>query len=124
MKELKIKKCLKCGNVVAYLDDNGGNLVCCNEPMIEIKANTVDASYEKHIPNYEINGDKVKVYINHVMEEGHYIEWIMIKTDSKTTIFYFKPGDEPVCEVPYSSNMLIYSYCNLHGLWSKNIQED
>ena len=85
MKELKIKKCLTCGNIVAFLDDKGGKLVCCNEPMIEVKANTVDASFEKHIPNYEINGDKIKVYVNHVMEPEHYIEWIMIKTEKETS---------------------------------------
>jgi superoxide reductase len=50
MKEVKIYKCNVCGNIVLKLENESENLVCCNLPMILLKANSTDASVEKHVP--------------------------------------------------------------------------
>ena len=49
----------------------------------EVKVRSVDASVEKHVPQIEINGNKVTITVGsviHPMEEKHYIEFIEIET--------------------------------------------
>ena len=43
-------KCNVCENMVALIKKGVGELVCCGQPMVELKGNTTEASYEKHIP--------------------------------------------------------------------------
>ena len=75
MKELMLKKCNSCGAIVKVLEECHCpcDIMCCEEKMQEIKANSVDASFEKHVPSYEISDGKIKVTVNHVMEEDHYL---------------------------------------------------
>lgn len=84
----------------------------------ELRVNDVDASFEKHVPQYEIENDKVSVFVNHVMEEDHYIEWIMVDYGDEQIIKHFLPGDEPKIIVSYREGMKAYSYCNKHSLWA------
>ena len=107
---LKIVKC-KNGNISIVLKE----VEDVSEK--EIKCNSVDASFEKHVPQYSINGDKIEVFVNHVMEEDHYIEWIMVDYGDSYFIKEFKPGDTPKVEVDYKIGMKAYSYCNKHSLW-------
>ncbi len=87
----------------------------------EIVANSVDAAIEKHVPQYEIDGDKIVVSVNHVMEEDHYIEWIMIEYNDSDMTKYFKSGDKAEVEAKYVAGMKLYAYCNKHGLWMKEV---
>ena len=124
-KELKIKKCLKCGALVKVLEDctcENCGIKCCGEEMKELVPNSVDAAVEKHVPTYEVKDGKIFVKVNHVMEEDHYIEWISIVFDGKETITYFKPGDEPITHCKYVPSSTIYAYCNTHGLWKKEVE--
>lgn len=122
MKELKLKRCKNCGALVKVLEEGSGNYICCGEPMEEVKANSVDASFEKHVPTYEKVKDNIHIKVNHVMDEDHYIEWILVKTEKETNEFFFKPGDVCEIQVPYTGKALVYSYCNLHGLWKKEVE--
>ena len=45
--------CEHCGNIIAFIKDNGAPVSCCGEKMKEIIPGTVDASFEKHIPVFE-----------------------------------------------------------------------
>ncbi len=87
-----------------------------------IKSNSVDAAFEKHVPVVEKKDTKVTVVVNHVMEEDHYIEWIMVDYGDMQIIKHFKPGDEPKMEVDYREGMKAYSYCNKHGLWVNELK--
>ncbi len=87
----------------------------------EIKANSVDAAVEKHVPQYKIEGDKVVVSVNHVMDDDHYIEWIMAEYSNSDTTRYFKPGETATFEVMYVPGMKLYAYCNKHGLWTSDV---
>ena len=52
---------------------------------IELKANSVDAAVEKHVPVYEIVGDKINVTVGstvHPMSDEHYIMWIAYVSDN------------------------------------------
>ncbi len=104
---------------------NNGNIMGVLKEVSDVSdkilsANSVDASFEKHIPNYEIIGDEVKLYVSHVMEEDHYIEWIMADYGDKEIIKHLKPHEEPMVVVPYQEGMKAYSYCNKHSLWLKD----
>ena len=80
----------------------------------------VDAAFEKHIPNYEIVGDNIVVTVNHVMDDDHFIEWVAFVGENKEEFVYFKPEEEINVKFKNSKGK-IYSYCNKHGLWIKEI---
>lgn len=120
---MKFYRCSVCGKIIAMVKDSGAETICCGKPMEMLAAGSVDASKEKHVPVYEIKGNKVFVVVGateHPMTEEHYIEWVALETKlgnqrkllSKTgepkTCFSLCEGDEVVA---------VYAYCNLHGLW-------
>ena len=122
MTELKqIYKCNICGNIVEVLHAGDGQLVCCNQPMQFLKANTVDAATEKHVPVIEKTEKGVKVKVGsvpHPMEEMHYIEWVEIIVDGRAYRKFLNPGDAPEVEFEVTAeNITAREYCNLHGLW-------
>lgn len=125
MAEVKFFICKHCGNLVGLIHEGGGQLVCCDDPMTELKANTTDAAQEKHVPVVEISGNTVTVKVGsvtHPMEEKHFIQWIYIQTEQGGQRKAFKPGDKPeaVFELTAGDKFVAaYEYCNLHGLWKK-----
>ena len=125
MKELKIKKCLKCGAIVKVIEDckcENCGIMCCGEQMKELVPNSVDAAVEKHVPTYEVKDGKIFVKVNHVMEEDHFIEWVSIVFEGKEVTTYFKPGEEAVAHCKYVPGSTIYAYCNKHGLWKTEVK--
>ncbi len=124
MKNLIIKKCSKCGALIKIITDchcENCEIVCCNEKMIEVKANSQDASHEKHIPTYEIKDGKIIVQVNHVMDSDHYIEWIGFVTENGEEYIYLNPNEEAVATFNEAKGTL-YSYCNKHGLWMEEVK--
>ena len=96
--EFKIKTCTKCGATIEVLKDctcNDCGIKCCGQEMVEMKPNSVDASFEKHVPNYEIIGNFIVAEVNHVMEDDHYIEYLALSSDNITAKKYFKAGVTP-----------------------------
>lgn len=124
-KELVIKKCKNCGALVKVIKDcncKDCGIKCCGEAMEKVAPNSVDAAVEKHVPNIEVNGCKIKVTVNHVMEEEHFIEWVSIVTGERECTQYFKPGEEATAEFKYVPGAKVYAYCNKHGLWLKEVE--
>jgi len=122
-KRFEIYKCEVCGNIVEMLHEGVGEMICCNEPMKNYIANTVDAAKEKHVPVIQRVADGFKVMIGsvaHPMEEKHYIEWIEFVADGKAYRQFLKPGDKPEATFCVkATNITAREYCNLHGLWKK-----
>jgi len=116
---LEVYKCNLCGNIVEVLHAGPGELVCCGQPMVCMKENTVDAAKEKHVPVIEKidGGVKVKVgSVAHPMEEKHYIEWIEIIADGKAYRQFLAPGQTPEATfMVTATNITAREYCNL--LW-------
>ena len=84
MKEVKFRKCAKCGAIVEVLEnDNNSTFICCGEPMEDMVPNSVDASVERHVPDIHIEDETMIIQVNHVMEENHYIKWIMVVTEKE-----------------------------------------
>ncbi len=124
-KELVIKKCLKCGALIEIINDcncEECGIMCCGEKMMEIKPNSIDASFEKHVPTYEKVEDEIFVKVNHVMEKEHYIEWIAMVTDTSVYKVKLCPEQNAECRFKYIPNSKLYAYCNKHGLWSNDIK--
>ena len=121
--ELKFYECENCGQIIAKVKDTGVNVMCCGKPMKEIVAGTVEASKEKHIPVYSVEGGKVTVRVgsvDHPMLPEHYIEWIALQTDKGNQRKALTPGSMPeaVFMISEGENVqAVYAYCNLHGLW-------
>ncbi len=119
--ELIIKKCMKCGTIISFRNEGCSDITCCNETMQILIPNSTDAAFEKHVPTYTVEGDSLKVSVNHVMDNDHYIEWICLKTDEKEEYVNFKPGKVAVTVFPNVPSGMLYAYCNKHGLWSTEI---
>ena len=51
--------CKHCGNLIAMVKDTGVPVVCCGEKMHELIPGTTDASVEKHVPVYTVEGSTV-----------------------------------------------------------------
>ena len=124
---MKIKKCLECGALVRVLNDctcDNCGITCCDKEMIELTAGDSDGAIEKHMPTYEVKDGEIYVTVDHVMDDDHFIQWISIVHPEweKEKITYFKPGDEITAHVKYRPGSKIYSYCNKHGLWFKEVE--
>lgn len=124
----KTYKCSVCGNVVALNHESNGQLSCCNKNMTLLNTNYDDsATSEKHIPilekikenTYEITVGKIE----HPMTSEHYIEYIEVITDKKERLtFFLNNNDKPkIIFTTLNKIISVKSYCNLHGVWGKNL---
>lgn len=129
MKELNLYYCETCKNLVEVLNNNPTlKLQCCGKDMKKIEANTTDGATEKHMPVINIEDNSLFIQVGevmHPMSEEHYISCIYVVDDlgnyEKITL---TPSDNPEVSVDFNENakkLNIYSYCNLHGLWKKEI---
>ncbi|MGI6325445.1 MAG: desulfoferrodoxin [Saccharofermentanales bacterium] len=113
--------CSICKNLVELVEDGGGELICCGQPMELLTANTTDAATEKHLPVGERQGNKLHVKVSsvaHPMLEAHYIQWILVAQGAKTQRVDLEPEQAPEADFIVDDGPLsIYEYCNLHGLW-------
>ncbi|MCR5272719.1 MAG: desulfoferrodoxin Dfx [Lachnospiraceae bacterium] len=125
---MRFFKCNKCGNFITFLTEKSGcTPMCCGEEMVELTANTTDGALEKHVPAVEVSGNTVCIKVGeveHPMLDNHYIQFVILETDKGYMKKDLKPGETPavsfVCaegEKPVAA----YEYCNLHGLWKKEI---
>lgn len=115
--------CKHCGNIIAMVKSSGVPIMCCGEKMSEIVPGTMDASKEKHVPVYTIEGNTVNVAVGsvlHPMQPEHYIEWVSLQTRSGNQRKQLEPNDEPKVSFAITDGdevVAVYAYCNLHGLW-------
>ena len=123
--EIKYFKCPICGNVIEVVNGDIQRIKCCSKTPELLIANTIDASLEKHVPVYEIDNNEIVVKVGdiiHPMEEKHYIMWVSLVTNDRVIHVELKPGNEPIVRFPYVKGSIIYEYCNLHGLWKKEVE--
>ena len=124
---MKFYKCETCGNIITKLNDSGVPVVCCGKPMTELVPGATDGAFEKHVPAVTVDGSKVTVQVGeveHPMMEEHFIQFIVLETEGGFQKKALKPGDKPVAEFIVADGdkpKAAYEYCNLHGLWVKEI---
>ena len=121
--EQKFYICSHCGNIIAKVKDVGVPVMCCGQKMTEIIPGTTEASHEKHIPVYQVDGNIVTVRagsVDHPMTAEHLIEWVSLQTKQGNQRKILAPGQEPVVRFALCEGdevEAVYAYCNLHGLW-------
>ncbi|NLP44653.1 MAG: desulfoferrodoxin [Peptococcaceae bacterium] len=127
MTELRdLYKCQICGNVVEIVHPGAPALVCCGQPMEKLIVKTEDKGQEKHVPVIEATEDGVLVKVGsveHPMEEKHYIKFIEILTDSQVLRAELNIDQKPEAffQVKPEKVLAAREYCNLHGLWQKDM---
>ncbi len=124
---MKFYRCEHCGNIITKLKDSGVPVVCCGEPMKELVPCSTDAATEKHVPTVTVDGNKVTVVVGeveHPMLPEHFIQWICLETDKGCMMKKLEAGAKPCAEFILADGekaVAAYEYCNLHGLWVKEI---
>ncbi|MCD8361081.1 MAG: desulfoferrodoxin [Acidaminococcaceae bacterium] len=128
MGEKKFYICKHCGNMIGMIQSSGVNVVCCGDPMTELKPNTVEASQEKHLPVVTIEGNIVKVKVGsveHPMTEEQHIARIYLETEQGGQRKKLAVGSKPEAEFALAGGdkvIGVYEYCNLHGLWLTKVE--
>ena len=121
--EQKFFICEHCGNIVAMVKSSGVPIICCGQKMTEIIPGTTDASVEKHVPVWKVEGNLVTVTVGsveHPMLPEHYIEWVSLQTKQGNQRKALQPGQAPTVSFALCEGdevVAAYEYCNLHGLW-------
>lgn len=119
---MKIYKCENCGKIIVNLGENEGTL-----NKTELIPGSVDAAQEKHVPVVKVDGNTVTVKVGEVTHPSlpeHHIEWILLETVKGYQIKYLEAGDVPEASFVVFGDepVAAYEYCNLHGLWKKDIR--
>ncbi len=118
---MKIYKCDNCGKLLLNIGEKNGSL-----NKTEVIPGSVDAASEKHVPVVAEKDGVYVVAVGEVMHPAlaeHYIGWIALETEKGFQIKYITPGDKPeaVFTVAEDKAVAAYAYCNLHGLWKKEL---
>ena len=119
--------CRHCGNLIGLIHDAGVPMMCCGQKMDEIVPGTTDAAQEKHVPVISVDGNTVTVEVGsveHPMLEEHYIQWIYLQTENGGQRISLHPNEAPEAtfSIEHDAPVAVFEYCNLHGLWKKEIQ--
>ena len=61
MCETKFYICEHCGNLIGMIHNAGVPVMCCGQKMTKLEPGVVEASAEKHIPVYALDGNTVTV---------------------------------------------------------------
>ena len=124
---VKFYKCPHCGNVIVKHVDSGVVPFCCGEVMKELNPKAQDGAVEKHIPVVtKVDDCTLKIEVGsvpHPMTPEHHIAFIYVETENGGQIVNLDPAKPAaaefcVCKTPVTA---VYEYCNLHGLWVKEM---
>ncbi len=124
---MEFYRCEHCGNIVIKVSDAGVPVVCCGQPMKKLEPGATDGAFEKHVPAVTVEGSKVTVQVGeveHPMLPEHFIQWIVLETAQGYQVKKLNAGDKPTAEFIVAEGdkaVAAYEYCNLHGLWVKEI---
>ena len=125
---MKFYKCSNCQNIFLKVTNQDTDASCCRKVMEELVANSVEASQEKHIPAVRYEGGRLFVQVGevlHPMLPEHHIVFIAVEIGDLVLRKTLTIGDEPkaIFEVGnYHGDVTIYEYCNIHGLWKKELK--
>ncbi len=126
MKKLRFFRCQHCGNIIVKIVDSKVPVMCCGEIMKELTPNTTDAAQEKHVPVVSVKNGMVNVKVGsvpHPMQAEHYITFVVLELENGYQIKYLNPNEAPEANFSVGDDnvVAVYEYCNLHGLWVKEL---
>ena len=118
-------KCIHCGNVVMKVVDMGVDIECCGDTMHPLKANTEEASVEKHLPVVtRIDESRIRVDVGsepHPMSSEHHIAFIYVETAHGGIRIDLNDKPGAIVCLCHDKPIAVYAYCNLHGLWKTKV---
>jgi len=117
----EIFKCGSCG-MIAEILSQGHAAECDCGSREKLGENTVDASWEKHLPVITQTAAGILVAVGsspHPMTPEHFIEWIEVIDGNYLFRCHLAPGDAPqaVFPIPLRPGLTARAFCNIHGLW-------
>ena len=121
--ELKLFKCMHCGNLIEMVEDHGVPVICCGEPMKLLRAGETDGAAEKHVPVVKTEDGKIVANVGavtHPMTEEHHIAFLILVTDKgvyRRDLPHTGAPEAVFCVADDETPEAVYEYCNLHGLW-------
>ena len=123
---MKFYKCSKCSGILFKLKSSNNKISCCNEEIQEVSVNNIDHSNEKHLPQISFSNNLMNVSIGsitHPMTTDHLIEWVFVEYGNGGEFVYL--NSEPFVTINVLGKVVknVYSYCNQHGLWVKEVKE-
>ena len=112
--------------IIMLITGGGQEISCGGKPMNFLTANTTDAAQEKHVPVVTVKCKTVTVNVGevaHPMTEEHNISWVYLETTKGGQYKVLDPNEAPeaVFKLGDEKPVAAYAYCNLHGLWKKDI---
>ena len=114
-------------NIITKLTSNGAPILVDGKELTLIQPGAIDAAVEKHVPAVSVEGNLVRVNVgevNHPMTPEHYIPWVALETSHGAQVRWLQPTDAPSVSFLLAEGeeaKVVYAYCNLHGLWKKEL---
>ena len=114
-------------NIITKLTSNGAPMMVDGKELTLIQPGAIDAAVEKHVPAVSVEGNLIHVNVgevNHPMTEEHYIPWVVLETSHGAQVRWLQPTDAPSVSFLLAEGeeaKVVYAYCNLHGLWKKEL---
>lgn len=118
--------CETCGNLFFAAIASGITPHCCGDEMTIMTSKEDEMFADKHMPVVEkVSDNTLKVKVGsqlHPMSKEHNIRFICLETSNCIIIRYLCETDKPEVTICYSGKpKAVYAYCNVHGLWHKDI---
>ena len=122
---MKFYQCKNCNSVLIKIKKSD-NIMCCDNEFKELPINSLEASHEKHLPVVSFSNNLMNVSIGsdiHPMSKEHLIEWVFVEYSNGGEYVFL--NDDPVVTINVLGRVTkrVYAYCNLHGLFVKEIEE-
>lgn len=98
-----------------------------NDDLTKVIVQKHDGADEKHQPVVTCENKHIKVKIGeimHPMTQEHHISMIFLKTKQGGQYKLLSYSDTPIVTFELTKDdepLEVYGYCNLHGLWKKEI---
>ena len=116
MLKSKFSVCPACGNIIHTMGDSVN--CCCGITLTAIEAT---AENERHTMTCEKIDDEIYVTVTHGMTKEHYMSFIAYVTDNRCEIVKLYPEQKAEARFLYRGKGRLYAFCNLHGLFGKDI---
>ena len=116
MSKSKFFVCPVCGNIIHSM---GESINCCCG--ITLSVLTAIPENEKHTMTCEMVENEYYVSMTHGMSKEHYMSFIAYVTDNRCEIVKLYPEQKAEARFINRGKGILYAYCNLHGLFKKEI---
>lgn len=124
--EERFYQCGTCSNLMFAAIASGITPHCCGKEMTLLHPNLIEGKGESHLPVVEDMGNgmlHIKVGEKpHPMTPEHSIRLICVETSQGFIIRYLDSAEPPEVTIRCNgSPKAVLAYCNLHGLWRKDL---